>query len=373
MSLTVHHEVRATETVMADGRQLIYFDDSPEYLSGEKSRAVPDPRDLPETSHSSEMRRDPLTGEWVAFAAHRMNRTFMPPANEDPLSPSKEGELPTEIPASDYDVVVFENRFPSFALSAELDDAAEFADPQHLVPRAPAKARCEVVCFTPQMDVSFKDLEESRIRTIIEVWAHRTKALSHLPGIKQVFPFENRGVEIGVTLQHPHGQIYSYPFLSPRAAAIAASVEQNPSLFDDLISSEVQDGRRVLVDGTHFLVFVPAAAKWPVEVMVLPKRQVPNFAELTDDEKAELAGLLKKLYTAYDKFFEGVEKTPYIAGWTQAPVEQPDRGRLHLDMFSLMRSPNRMKFLAGSESAQAVWISDTTPERIAERFREVWA
>lgn len=373
-------KITVTASTLADGREIIYFDDSEH-----PDRVLEDSRDLPQAHSLSEIRLDPLTNTWTAFAAHRMNRTFMPPANENPLAPTTPGNLPTEIPSPSYDVVVFENRFPSFAMSAAdlVQDPhwTDYVDGIELYPRKPAAARCEVVCFTEHVDQSFKDLAVSRIRTVIEAWSHRTAALSALPGIKQVFPFENRGEEIGVTLQHPHGQIYSYPFLSPRAQAIVDACKayesnkgQGADLFADLLDAEVSAGTRVIEQTDYFTVFVPAAAKWPLEVMVWPNRKVADFSELTDDEKDDLAIVLKQLYTAVDKFFEGVEKTPYIAGWNQAPVEEDLRpyGRLHLQLFSLMRSPNRMKYLAGSESSQAVWINDTTPEKIAQRMKEIW-
>ncbi|AZA11192.1 galactose-1-phosphate uridylyltransferase [Corynebacterium gerontici] len=367
-------QVAITEGTLADGREIIYFDDREH-----GDRVLEDTRDLPEANTASEIRRDPLTGAWVAYASHRMNRTFMPPANENPLAPTKPGELPTEIPSPSYDVVVFENRFPSFTQHMDTAGWDHHVDGSELFPREPALARCEVVCFTEDVQQSFKDLDVTRIRTVIEAWAHRTAALSQIPGVQQVFPFENRGEEIGVTLQHPHGQIYSYPFLSPRLKQVveqakAHALAQGDNLFDAILAAERQAGTRVIEDGEHFLTFVPATAKWPVEVMVMPKRHVPDFTELQEEEREELAGLLKRLYTAFDQFFEGVEKTPYIAGWTQAPVDPELRtyGRLHLQMFSLMRSPGRMKFLAGSESAQGVWINDTTPEAIAKKFQEVW-
>ncbi|HIW95816.1 MAG TPA: galactose-1-phosphate uridylyltransferase [Candidatus Corynebacterium gallistercoris] len=361
------HPYRVTRTSLSDGRELLYFDDSPEYVDGSRTRELVDSRGLPAAATSSEMRQDPLTGQWYTYAAHRMNRTFMPPANENPLAPTRPGELPTEIPADDYDVVVFENRFPS--LSMHVGEPAEVAG----VETAAGRGRCEVVCFTPDVSASFKDLPYTRARTVIEAWAHRTRELGALPGVKYVYPFENRGAEIGVTLQHPHGQIYAYPFVPPRAAEVAARAaahrqREGSDLFGDVIAQELAAGIRVLVAGEHFTAFVPAAAKWPVEVMVMANRDVKNFAKLSDAEKDELTRIYLDMLGRMDRFFEGVERTPYIASWNQVLEGE---GRLYLQLFSMMRSPGRMKFLAGSESGQEAWISDTTPERIAERFKEV--
>ncbi|MDK4234970.1 galactose-1-phosphate uridylyltransferase [Corynebacterium propinquum] len=388
----MQHPMRITRTQLADGRELLYFDDTPEFVSGERTRTLVDERELPAASSASDLRQDPLTGAWYTYAAHRMNRTFMPPANENPLAPTRPGQLPTEIPADDYDVVVFQNRFPSLAqsesqagLNADSGPATGTAAPA-FVPSKPGHGRCEVVCFTPDSQVSFRDLPYTRARTIVEAWAHRTKELSALPGIEYVYPFENRGEEIGVTLQHPHGQIYAYPFVPERAAQIAARAQEfreaqggtetggagtGPDLFEHILDSEHADGQRVVVQGEYFTAFVPAAAKWPVEIMLVPHRAVPNFAELHNAEKDELTRMYLDILARMDRFFDGVERTPYIASWNQAPVNAPEDGRLHLQLFSLMRSPGRMKFLAGSESGQGAWISDTTPERIAARFREV--
>lgn len=381
----MQHPMRITRTQLADGRELLYFDDTPEFVSGERTRTLVDERELPAASSASELRQDPLTGAWYTYAAHRMNRTFLPPANENPLAPTRPGQLPTEIPADDYDVVVFQNRFPSLAQAESQAGAHSATATPVFVPSKPGHGRCEVVCFTPDSQVSFRDLPYTRARTIVEAWAHRTKELSALPGIEYVYPFENRGEEIGVTLQHPHGQIYAYPFVPERAAQIAAraqefreaqggagtGTETGPDLFDHILECEHADGQRVVVQGEYFTAFVPAAAKWPVEIMLVPHRAVPNFAELHDAEKDELTRLYLDILGRMDRFFDGVERTPYIASWNQAPVNAPEDGRLHLQLFSLMRSPGRMKFLAGSESGQGAWISDTTPERIAARFREV--
>lgn len=372
------HLVKVTSTHLADGRELLYFDDTEPFLTGNAVRELKDSRALPPSTNHSEMRKDPLTGSWVVYAAHRMNRTFMPPANENPLAPSTPGQLPTEIPAADYDVVVFENRFPSFSPDADLEDPTlSLSTWAPAVPRLPARARCEVVCFTSDATMSFRELSPHRVRTVIEVWAHRTEALSKIDGVQSVFPFENRGEEIGVTLQHPHGQIYSYPFIPPRLESVISRCRnyfdtRGQDLFDDLLDAEHASEVRIVTQSTHFTTLVPPAAKWPLEVMIVPHRSVRDFTDLNDEEKDELAVLYLDLLQRVDRFYPGVDKTPYIAAWNQTPASvAPHEMRFHLSLFSLMRAPHRMKFMAGSESGMGVWINDTTPERIAARLREV--
>ncbi len=207
-----------TGTRLADGRELLYFDDT----AHPRRRPSTDRRELPERGPSGEIRYDALTGEWVAVAAHRQHRTHLPPADECPLCPSTDVR-PSEIPAADYDVAVFENRFPSLGP----DFAAAPASPGWGA-RGIAGGRCEVVAFTPEHTGTFAALSSRRVRTVIDAWAHRTEALSALPGVAQVFCFENRGQDIGVTLHHPHGQIYAYPYVTPRAAVMAAAARAVP-------------------------------------------------------------------------------------------------------------------------------------------------
>ncbi len=367
--------VRRTDARMADGRELFYFDDTEPYLSGAASRVVPDTRDIPHVEHGSTMRFDVLTGEWVTIAAHRMDRTFMPPADHCPLDPTRPGREPTEIPAQDYDVVVFENRFPSFAESTTV--VPPDVDGNPMWPQRPAVGRCEVVCFTSDHESSFSALPVDRVRTVIEALADRTAALSAMAGVEQVFPFENCGTEIGVTLQHPHGQIYAYPFVTPRTAQLlvrAAAHRQRTGrdLLGDVLDGERKAATRVVDDGEHWTAFVPAAARWPVEAHLVPHRAVPDFAALDEDERAELAVMYRNLLHRLDRYFgPDAGRPPYIAGWHQAPVHTGrDLTRLHLQLFSLRRAPGKLKYLAGSESGMAAWINDAAPERIAQRLRD---
>ncbi len=354
-------------TTLADGRELIYFDDADTALGAERSvdRRTLDPR--PDTAT---MRQDVLTGEWVSIAAARQNRAFLPPADLDPLAPQTPTN-PSEVPAL-YDVAVFENRSPSFgpALAGAnaprgLDDLAQLG----LGRTRTSVGRCEVVCFSPEREGSFGTLTPSRARTVIEAWAQRTAALTQLDGIEQVFPFENRGEAIGVTLQHPHGQIYAYPYITPRTHRLLDAIDRTaPDLFQRILDFELAS-ERVVLRGEHWTAFVPFAARWPIEVHLLPNRHVPDFAATSDAERDELSHLYLRLLRGVDALYD--TPTPYIAAWHQAPVNVGrDTVRLHLQLTSPRRAADKLKYLAGSEAAMGAWIGDVTPESTADRIRK---
>jgi UDPglucose--hexose-1-phosphate uridylyltransferase len=291
----------------------------------------------------------------VVIAAARQDRTFLPPADMCPLDPSRPGHH-TEIPADSYDVVVFENRFPSLA------------EPL---------GRCEVVCFTSAHDSSFAALPPRRVRTVLEAWVDRTEALSALPGTRQVYCFENRGEEIGVTLHHPHGQIYAFPFVAPRLAQMveqAASYARSRdggNLFDDLVASEVTAGVRVVTRNEHWVAFVPEAARWPYEVRIFPFRRVPDLPALGSAAREAFGPLYLDVLRRFDALFD--RPAPYISAWHQAPVGDDEaRGRFaaHLQVLSVRRAAGKLKYLAGTESGMGVWINDIVPEEAAQRLRE---
>jgi UDPglucose--hexose-1-phosphate uridylyltransferase len=360
-----------TSTRLSDGRELIYFDDD----STSASRAehlTTDHRGLPMRGEPGEVRFDALTDEWVAVAAHRQARTHLPPADQCPICPTTPANA-SEIPAADYDVVVFENRFPSLgpALGPVPENAVWGT-------KGPAYGRCEVVSFTPEHTGSFSGLSAERSRTVIEAWSQRTAALSAMTGIKQVFPFENRGADIGVTLHHPHGQIYAYPYVTPRAGTLGAAARKyydaqdgTDTLTGSLLRAEREDGSRMVLEGTHFSAYVPFAARWPLEIHLVPHRHVPDLAALTGEEKDELAQVYLDLLKRVDALYP--TPTPYISAWHQAPLDDLLRpaGYLHLQLTSPRRAADKLKYLAGSEAAMGAFINDTTPETVAERLRAV--
>ena len=358
-----------TEIRLADGRALYYFDAEP----GADRAAAKDRRNLPSTTTASEIRWDPLLDQWVVIASHRQGRTFLPPAAECPLDASRDGR-PTEIPAEDYEVVVFENRFPSLATDAVLGpdpDRLDDADPRFT--RRAGVGRCEVVCFTSDHSASFSSLSPERAATVFDAWVDRTEALNALPEVEQVFLFENRGEEIGVTLSHPHGQIYAYPFVPPRMRRQLDSTRRHRErtgecLHCTLLAAEREAGVRIVAETDLFTVVVPHAARWPYEAHVYARRHVPDLPALTGEERAELAEVYLDLLRRFDSLFP--TPTPYIAAWMQAPARHDrDLAHLHAQVFSIRRAAGKLKYLAGSESGAGVWVNDITPERAAAALR----
>ena len=361
--------MRRTSARLSDGREIIYFD----LDDAAPERDLVDPRDLAPTSTASVVRYDAVLDEWVAIASHRQGRTHLPPTDQCPLCPSGQGRQ-TEIPAPGYDVVVFENRFPSFATSLEQPvHASPVTVEDEIFARGPGLGRCEVVCFTSNHTTAMAHLSPEQVRLVMEAWVDRTQELATVPHVEQVFCFENRGEEIGVTLSHPHGQIYAYPFVTPRTRRMLDAARRHRertwrNLFADVLAGELADGSRVVAATDHWVAFVPHAARWPVEVHLYPRRNVPDLPALTADERGDFARIYLHVLQAMDGLYDA--PLPYISAWHQAPVRiDRDLAYLHLQVFSIKRAPAKLKYLAGSESGMGVFINDVTPEQAAAALR----
>ena len=347
-----------------DGRQLALY-----------SRAViapgmsaPSPsveRHLP----NAHLRWHPLRGEWVAYATHRQQRTFLPPAAFNPLAQTADPNYPTELPAGDYDVAVFENLFP--ALTSAAHDP-----PRTSVATREAAGACEVVVFTRNPTASLGSLPLDHIELIVDVWADRYQELGRRDDVDYVYIFENRGAEVGVTLPHPHGQIYAYPFVPPIPArelenAERYRIEHGEDLLARLVSDELSCGARVLYEGAHVAAFVPVFARYPYEVWIVPRERIDSVAGLNCDARGDLARALKTVLLKYDGLWD--RPFPYIMAMHQAPtdgVPHPE-AHLHLEFYPAYRMRDRLKYLAGSEIGAGVFTADTDPDDTAAELRAV--
>ncbi|MGH8875997.1 MAG: galactose-1-phosphate uridylyltransferase [Stackebrandtia sp.] len=360
-------------TRLADGRELYYYDEQP----GHGRESFTDKRELPSRPAAAQLRYDALREEWVAVAAARQDRPFLPATNRCPLCPSTDDNL-TEIPAPSYDVAVFENRFPSFggqkhgpSFGGRVDSEL-VADP--LSPRRPAAGRCEVVCFTAEHDSSFARLSPRRARLVLQAQIDRTAALSAMDDVEQVFCFENRGEEIGVTLHHPHGQIYGYPYVAPQLSTMLAAARRHANthgtnLFTEVLAAERADGSRVVASNEHWTAFVPVAARWPFEVHLYPHVRAADLTELPDEYRDAFPTVYLDVLRRFDSLFD--TPVPYISGWYQGPVRADrDLAYTHVRVFTIRRAPGKLKYLAGSESAMGAFVNDVPPEEAARMLRE---
>lgn len=319
----------------------------------------------------SEMRWHPLLEQWVITATHRQDRTYKPPKEYCPLCPTEPGAFPTEVPADDYEIVVFENRFPSL----HIDPPAPDVEGSELHPVQEAKGVCEVVLYSPDHEASLPGMPVEHIHRLVQVWTDRYVELGSRPEVEYVFIFENRGEAVGVTLHHPHGQIYAFPMIPPTPAKELAAGEKHLEktgrcLICDVVADELA-GPRVIWQDEHFAAYVPFFARYPYEVHISAKAHIPSLKEMDQDVAMSLAKAIKAVSSTYDRLF-GFE-LPYMMVMHQNPTDGKAHpaAHFHVEFYPLNRSADKLKFLAGVESGAGMFITDMAPEEQARRLKEV--
>ncbi len=348
-----------------DGRRLSLYSRRPIPAGIHARSPRPDP-----VHPNPHLRWHPLRREWVAYAAYRQTRTFLPPPEYNPLQASDDPANPTELPAGDYDIAVFDNLFPALSLAAR-------DPPSSIIPTMAATGHCEVVVFTQDARGSLASLPVDHVALLLQVWGRRTAAIQQRgPAIQYVLPFENRGAEVGVTLHHPHGQIYAYPHVPPvpqrmHEAERSHHAETGQPLLAALIEAEIRDGRRILHASDEAVAFVPAWARYPYEVWVAPRRQVPDFAALTASMRLALARALLVALRKYDGLWQ--KPFPYIMVWYQAPriPGYAQACHLHAELYPPYRMPGRLKYLAGTEIGAGLFANDALPEDKAAELQAI--
>ncbi len=307
------------------------------------------------------------------FAHHRQDRTFLPPRDYCPLCPTRPGHPPTEIPLPEFEVVVFENRFPSLLATPPEPDIAG----SDLYRVAPSAGASEVVVYGDDHDLSLGDMPAARIARLVEVWADRYAELGGRDEVAYVMIFENRGEAVGVTLHHPHGQIYAYPEIPPRPrqeleAARAHQRAHGTCVFCDVVGRERVDAIRIVARNDSFIAFVPFAPRFPYEVHVMAHRHAPSLLELSDPDRHALAEVLGTVLKTYDRLFSF--PLPYVMAIHQAPSDDGEWqsvSHFHIELTPFHRTADKLKYLAGSEIGGGAFINDTRPEATAAELRAV--
>ena len=320
----------------------------------------------------SELRWHPLLAQWVVVASHRQDRPQMP-ADWCPFCPGS-GRVP-----DDYDVHLYPNDFPAFS---EQNPSFDPDTARDLLGHTGARGACDVVLYNPEHTKRPSELSVAQWRKIIGLWEARSGELAKIPDVQQVMIFENTGVAIGVTMPHPHGQIYAFPFIPPLIQTEADNAREYYQrnfrcIYCGLLSREREDAIRIVAANDSFTAFVPFAARFPSEVQIYANRHVPGFVKMTEAERGDLASLISIIRRKYDNLYEraGLEPKDNVLPLMMIVRLPPVKGdhpyhHFHLEFLPLQRSQKKLKYLASVETAGGTYLADTRPEERAEALRK---
>lgn len=319
----------------------------------------PLPEDDFEVAKGGELRWHPLRRENNIYAAHRQNRTFKPSAADDPLAPSVPGGAPTEIPFTDFELAVFENKFTSLH--------AEAPEPSLLAGDGAIRAigRCDVIVYGPEAIGNLYSIGQAKRRLLVEAWIDRYQAL-FAKGCQYVLPFENRGDAVGVTLAHPHGQIYAFPFIPRVQRDALISFDQGYDLTRYIQTHKANFG---VGSAGGINAFCPSYARFPYEVWLAPQVRKAGPWEFTEEEKEGFAHFLGDITRRYDELFQG--PTDYMLSLHAAPLGHEKNWHFTAQFYPLLRSPGRVKYLASVEQSTGTFTVDVMPETAAKILRDL--
>ena len=332
-----------------DGRPLHLYGYAPH-------EEAPQPQEDGAVAKGGELRFHPLRREWNLYAPHRQNRTFKPSAADDPLAPTRPGGPATEIPFTDFELAVFENKFTS--LHADAPEPPSVPG----VPTARARGHCDVVVYTPELQGSLHSVGQARRRLLVAAWNDRYAA--HFGrGSDFVYPFESRGEAVGVTLHHPHGQIYAFPFTPAVQAAAARSFAEGYALAAHM--REVWDACGVAEAG-GVRATCPPFARFPYETYITCDRPVRGPWDMNAAETDGFAHLLGEMTRRYDALFG--QAMPYMLTLHAAP-QSAARWDFSAQFYPLLRAPGRVKYLASVEQGTGAFTVDVMPDAAAAALR----
>ena len=308
----------------------------------------------------AELRWNPLLGTYTMVASNRQNRPNMP-KNWCPFCPGEGKKVPV-----DFDVLSYPNDFPALssnppALSIDTDDFYEVQ---------PAYGKCEVILYSPEHNARLYDLSDDHVLKLVELWSSRLEELRKDKKIRYIFEFENRGEEVGVTMPHPHGQLYAYPFVPQKLQVELDNAKWHydiyeTNLFDIILEKERSFQKRILWESETFLVFLPFFTDYPYGVFILSKNEDHLYiSDLSREEKSELGIVLKKVVGMFDGLFDKL--FPFMMCLHQGAVnseEYPEREqrnyfRFHIEFYPPLRNADTVKFYASSE--MGAWAAANT-------------
>lgn len=317
-----------------------------------------------------ELRWNPLLATWTMVATNRQHRPHLP-KDYNPFAPGQ-GNLPAQ-----YEVLAYDNDFP--ALSQQPQSVPDLAS--SIFTNAAAYGKCEVILYTDKPDKELYDLSDEHVLKLVELWTDRYRLLSKDKRIKYIFEFENRGEEVGVTIHHPHGQLYAYSWIPKKIADELDNCkkyfkQKDTNLFADLNAAEKLHQKRVVAENNSFLCYIPYFTDYPFGVFIVSKSLRQNLTEFSMEEKRDLATMLKQLVRAFDKLYN--RKFPYMMCIHQQPVNTrkyantADYYAFHIEFYPPLRAADKIKWYAGSEMGAGAAANPLDVDECAEMLRKCW-
>jgi len=319
-----------------------------------------------ERLNMAELRYNPFKNDWLMVASARQNRPQMP-KDWCPFCPGS-GRVP-----DDYDVLKYDNDFPALSMNPpEPDDVAtDFFRVEK------AYGKCEVILYSPDHTATLPQLPIIHVKKLIDLWCERFSELSKCELSKYIMIFENRGEVVGVTMPHPHGQIYAYPLLPKKVGlkldcAEKYKEETGNCLFCDWLKAEKDAGSRVIFENEHFSVIIPFFSEFAYGTQIISKKHIRYITDFDEMQRMALAETLRNTVGMYDSLFD--MPFPYMMCMYNAPVNMgnTDSFHFHIEFFTPMRSKEKQQFLASSETGAWAHCNPTAPEEKAVELRTAY-
>lgn len=308
-----------------------------------------------------ELRWHPLLRQWVGVAAFRQDRPQMP-SDWCPFCPGS-GRVP-----DNYDVLIYPNDFAAFRLDAP------FNPNTGLFCTTGARGVCDVVLYHPDHHLQPSELSVAHWRKIVDLWTRRSNELAVIEDIQYVYVFENTGVAIGVTMPHPHGQIYAFPFIPPLLETEARSAREHHSgtgscLYCEILQGERGRASRVFFENRNFTAFVPFFARFPAEGQIYARRHFGALADMTAEEANDLAEAVSVVRRKYDNLYGFPMPLMMLLRQSPAKGKHPYH-HFHIEIDPVQRTATKLKYLAGVESGAGTFLNDAFAEDKAKDLRE---
>lgn len=315
----------------------------------------------------AEIRYNPLTKDWVMIASHRQSRPQMP-KDWCPFCPGS-GKVP-----DNYDVYKYDNDFPALSQTPPVPDDVK----TDFYKMREAYGKCEVILYSPEHTVTLPELPQEHIRKLVDLWVERFTDLKKDEKIKYIFIFENRGEAVGVTMPHPHGQIYGYSNIPKKLELELESCkeyydEKGKCLICDMIADEAKYGERIIIENDDFYAFLPFFSEYPYGMYIASKAHKQTIDEFTDSERNNLAKIIRETAGTLDSLFGYA--FPYMMCMHQSPVNSfntEEFYHFHIEFFPPMRSADKQKFNASSETGAWAHCNPTSPEEKAEELKTAY-